>query len=130
MFAVNTWDGDGSSGLSPALRSIAIERSTASSVRGWPVRSTSIISVNSSWTRATSAGSPVAVTSLPRTWMSAAGKDASITRSRESVAPSRVTIGCFSGMTILALAARLPPSASGRDCPFVRVCDVSLIGRR
>ncbi len=71
-------------------RSIAIERSTASSVIGWPVRSTSIISSNSRWTRATSAASPAALTSLPRTWMSTAGKDLldhaqeGVTRSQDS----------------------------------------------
>ena len=126
MFAVNTSDGAGWAGSSAALLSMLMERSTASSVRGWPVRSTSIISVKSCLTSATSAGEPVAVTSFPRTWMSAPGKPSSITRRSESAAPSRVTIGCFSGMTIRVLV----DASSGRRCPSVRICGVSVMGRR
>ncbi len=64
MFWVSTSAGvSGPSPLPFALAlSMAIERSTASSVIGCPVRSTSIISSNSRWMRATSAASPIALT--------------------------------------------------------------------
>lgn len=115
------------SGSAAALFSIAMDRSTESSVSGWPVRSTSIISLNSCLTRAMSALSPVAVTSLPRTWMSVRGNERSITRRRESVAPSRVTIGCFSGITIRAVDPS--PSRVAALAPFCApCCAVSLIG--
>ncbi len=65
MFWVSTSAGV-SAGPSPfplALAlSMAIERSTASSVIGCPVRSTSIISSNSRWISATSAAAPTALT--------------------------------------------------------------------
>lgn len=124
MLWVKTADGLMAPSGSPAAPlSIAIDRSTESSVSGWPVRSTSIISLNSCLTRAMSARLPVAVTSLPRTWMSVSGKERSITLRRESVAPSRVTIGCFSGITIRAVDPS-PPGALVRAL----VCAVSLIG--
>ncbi len=94
---MNTVDGlveaSGLVGSCSALRSIAMDRSTASSVSGWPVRSTSIISSKSRWTSLIPARSPVAVTSLPRAWMSRPGKARSITFRSESPVPSTVTIG-------------------------------------
>ncbi len=106
MFCVSTWAGVSWPSLSPfsLALSMAIERSTASSVIGCPVRSTSIISSNTRWMRATSWVSPTALISFPRTWMSAAGKAVSITRRRESPDPSTVTMGCWAGTVICALA--------------------------
>lgn len=106
MFCVST--SAGVSGPSPSpfslALSMAIERSTASSVIGCPVRSTSIISANRRWITAMSAGAPTALISLPRTCMSAAGKALSITRSRESPEPSTITMGCWAGTVICAVA--------------------------
>ena len=50
--------------------------------------------------RVFSAGLPVTVISLPRTWMSAP-KACSITCKSSSPEPSRLTIGYSSGITIL-----------------------------
>jgi hypothetical protein len=63
MFWVSTSAGvSASPPLVPFALSMAIERSTASSVIDCPVRSTSIISSNRRWTRATSAAGPTALT--------------------------------------------------------------------
>ena len=106
MFWVRTSAGVSCPSLFPfsLALSMAIERSTASSVIGCPVRSTSIISSNMRWTRATSGASPTALISLPRTWMSTAGKAFSITRRSESPEPSTVTMGCAAGTVNCALA--------------------------
>ena len=81
-----------SAGRTPrSARSMAAVRSTASAVRSVPLRSSSTSSSKSAVTRAVSAGFPVAVISLPRTWMSASNSR-SITCSSSSPEPSRLTI--------------------------------------
>ncbi len=96
MFSVSTSAGR----VSSAERNMLIDRSTASSVSGCPVRSTSTISPNSFWISSTSPRFPVTVISLPRTWMSASGNAFSITFSNASPEPSRLTIVYWAGMTI------------------------------
>ena len=89
-----------SAGRTPrSARSIAAVRSTASAVRSVPLRRSSRSSSNRSATRAVSAGLPVAVISLPRTWMSALNSR-SITCSSSSPDPSRLTIERSAGITI------------------------------
>ena len=81
-----------SAGRTPrSARSMAAVRSTASAVRSVPLRSNSTSSSKSAVTKAVSAGFPVAVISLPRTWMSALNSR-SITCSSSSPEPSRLTI--------------------------------------
>src|SRR4051794_24167209 len=83
-------------------------RSIASGERPWPVRSTVTSSVIRRSTRADSAGSPVSVTSLPRTRMSTEGNARSTTRRSSSAGPRSATIGWLAGTTILVFARRGP----------------------
>src|SRR6478672_6166066 len=71
---------------------------TASGVRFWPARMSSNSSSNNRTAMALSAGAPVMVISLPRTWMSLSSF-VSITRSNSSREPSKATIACSPGTT-------------------------------
>ena len=108
-----------SAGRTPrSARSMAAVRSTASALRLVPLRSSSRSSSNSSVTRAVSAGLPVAVISLPRTWMSALNSR-SITCSSSSPEPSRLTIEWSAGITIFT-CDRGSRGPSALRCPSAR----------
>ena len=87
MFAVNTSAGRTSE------RSIAIDRSTDSGVRPWPVRSITNISEIKVSINSTLGFGPSIVISLPRTKITESAKDFSITRINSSRAPVTETIG-------------------------------------
>src|SRR5579875_3552814 len=108
-----------SAGRTPrSARSIAALRSTASGVSSAPLLSSSTSSSKKAVTRAVSAGVPVAVISLPRTWMSAANSR-SITCSSSSPEPSRLTIEWPGGITILTWERAAGGSPLG-GCPLPR----------
>ena len=94
MFAVNTSAGRTSE------RSIAIERSTDSGVRPWPVRSITNISEIKVSINSTLGFGPSIVISLPRTKITESAKDFSITRINSSRAPVTETIGVEVGTRI------------------------------
>ena len=84
---------------SPAC-SIPSECRMESAVRVCPAATSSSSSSNSRTARALSAGSPLIVISLPRTWMSLASASSMILSS-SSREPSRPTMACEPGTTIL-----------------------------
>src|SRR6478736_3279347 len=131
MFIVST-----SAGRSTVwLRSIEIERSTASRLSGCPVSTmTSSSSSNESMISSSPAG-PANVISLPRTCVSTSGNWRSMVRSSSSRAPSRVTISIGGGICRVSTGASppvLPPAAcwvpSGLSVSDGRGCASFIVG--
>src|ERR1700722_7182469 len=111
-----------SAGRTPrSARSMAAVRSTASAVRSVPLRSSSRSSSNRAVTKAVSAGLPVAVISLPRTWMSALNSR-SITCRSSSPDPSRLTMEWSAGITIFTWdrGSPWPPGLRRSSLPEAR----------
>ena len=85
------------------LRSIEIDRSTASRLSGWPTSMMTSSSSMSRSTRATSELTPRSEISLPRTCTSSSGNARSMVRSSSSRGPRRVTIGIEVGIVMMCV---------------------------
>ena len=93
IFAVRTSAGRTS------LRNIAIERSTESGVKPWPVRKTTSISLINCSINLTLVWGPSKVISFPRTKITTSGNACSITLINSSRVPTTETIGVDVGTT-------------------------------
>ena len=102
-----------SAGREPSpWRSIPRLRSTASPVSTSPLASSASSCSNSSTPSALSLAEPVSVISLPRTWTSLSSTRSTVVRTSSRL-PSRVTMDCSAGTTILLMTRSVARGDAG-----------------